>query len=96
VRLTENETTDFLADGIELSITVGITYRGASGKQDKSSFGDFYVCGVGKLEINKPIGKGPQSQRIEKDDSPSTLVWEHARILEDEQEPPPSPPQNRI
>jgi len=83
--LTKSETKQFLDGGIELSMMIGVVYIGASGKQERQSFGDFYVCRIGKLDINHPIGKGPQNQRIEKYDTPSTLVSSHKRILENEQ-----------
>jgi hypothetical protein len=91
VILTESESADFLSESIGLSIAIDVVYHGASGKPEKQSFGDLYVCSVGKLEINKPIGKGPQSQRIEEYHGPSTIVGKEVEILVDSDKSPSQP-----
>jgi hypothetical protein len=51
-----------------------------------------YVCKMGQLEINYPLGKGPQRKYTEKDDSPSTIVEERGyRTLEPEEMLPSKP-----
>lgn len=90
-QLTETETVEFISSGIELSIAINVVYRQSSGKEGRQSFGDFYVCRGGKLEVNKPIGKGPQRSRLEEYTEPSTIVPLDVRVLEDEEKSPPEP-----
>lgn len=73
-KLNTQETAQFLADVFELSIAIKVWFVGASGQDEEQTFGDMYICRVGQLEINYPIGKGPQKQYTEKDNSPSTMV----------------------
>lgn len=91
-KLSAQETTDFLKDGIELSIAIKAWFIGVSGKEEEQLFGDMYFCKVGHLEINYPIGKGPQHQYTEKDDSPSTIVADKGfRTLEPDSSLPSKP-----
>jgi hypothetical protein len=75
-KLNTKETTDFLHNCIELSISMAAVFVGTNGREIEQHFGDLYVCSVGRLEINYPIGKGPQHEYIEKYKGSSTIVEE--------------------
>jgi len=84
IALTREETTQFLATGLEFAINIQITYRSASGRERGQSFGDMYVCERGKLEINRPIGRNPKNTWTEEYEGPSTLEIKNVRTLEEE------------
>jgi hypothetical protein len=91
IALTKEETARFLAFGIEFAICIRVSYRTASGKDNVHRSGDMYVCKLGKLEINRPIGRMPKKTWIEEYQEPSTLVTVKVRTLEEETDKPPNP-----
>ena len=70
LHLTKAETKRFLSEGIPLSVTIGVTYEDAMGREKRQDFGDMYACGVGRLEIKEPLGDSPSHTYLQKDDSP--------------------------
>jgi hypothetical protein len=82
-KLNTQQTARFLNDLVELSIAIKAVFVGVSRQEEEQFFGDIYICKLGHLEINYPIGKSPQRQHTEKDENPTTLVEERGfRTLE--------------
>jgi hypothetical protein len=92
VELDRKETERFLANGLAITVQMKVYYTDAAGNSQERFFGEQYECTKTSMKIMEGLGKTPK-KRIERDDSPSTIVSRPVEIVtyvddgEDEQKP---------